>query len=156
MDELLGKALTDLRNLSHSLDGDHIRRHGWTLSVQKLLDDLQKSGRYQTVIDIEKELPPLGTERPIILFRMIQECISNIIRHAGADIITFSAKKENDKIAIDIRDNGKGFDHNGKPVGVGLQNLKNRSRMIDADLRVNSSPGNGTQVTILVNPEKIV
>lgn len=150
MDELLGKAIVDLRNLSHSLDADHIRNKGWTGAVSKLLNDLHKSGKYKVVISIDEELPELGSDRPIILFRMIQEVINNIIRHADADTIYFNAKKVNGNLEIEINDNGKGFDPGYMSPGVGLQNLKNRSKMINAGLSINSQHGTGTEVKILI------
>lgn len=153
MDDLMGKAISDLRSLSHSLDADHIRNNGWTSAVRKLLNDLQKSGKYKTFILIEEELPPLGSDKPIILFRMIQEVVNNIIRHAGADTIWLDARKENDKIEIDIKDNGKGFNAESNSPGVGLQNLKNRSKMINAGLLIKSEPGKGTCITISIKTE---
>jgi signal transduction histidine kinase len=153
MDDLMGKAIGDLRSLSHSLDADHIRNNGWTSAVRKLLNDLQKSGKYKTFISIEEELPALGSEKPIILFRMIQEIVNNIIRHAGADTIHLDAKKENNKIEIDIKDNGKGFNAAENSPGIGLQNLKNRSKMINAGLSINSEPGRGTRVTISIKTD---
>ena len=153
MDDLMGKAISDLRSLSHSLDADHIRNNGWTSAVRKLLNDLQKSEKYKTFILIEEELPPLGSDKPIILFRMIQEVVNNIIRHAGADTIWLDARKENDKIEIDIKDNGKGFNAESNSPGVGLQNLKNRSKMINAGLLIKSEPGKGTCITISIKTE---
>jgi len=153
MDELMGKAISDLRSLSHSLDADHIRNNGWPVAVNKLLNDLQKTGKYKTFIHIDEDLPALGSDKPIILFRMIQETINNIIRHAAADTIYLDAKKENDKIIIKIKDNGKGFDAGRNSPGVGLQNLKNRSKMINAGLLIKSEQGKGTQVTISIKTE---
>ncbi len=99
MDELMGKAITDLRSLSHSLDADHIRNKGWMVAVHKLLNDLQKTGKYKTSYrDRTKNCLLLGNDKPIILFRMIQEVINNIIRHAAADTIHLDAKKENTKL----------------------------------------------------------
>jgi len=154
MDELMGKAIGDLRSLSHSLDGDHIRNKGWTAAVIKLLNDLQKSGKYKTLIELDEDLPELGSDRPIILFRMIQETITNIIRHAAADSISFSAKKLSRQIAIEIKDNGKGFDPGKLSPGLGLQNLQNRAKMINAGLTINSEPGKGTIVTILIKTDQ--
>jgi len=153
MDDLMGKAIRDLRSLSHSLDADHIRNNGWTSAVQKLLNDLQKSGKYQVFISIEEELPAIGSDKPIILFRMIQEAINNIIRHAEADTIWLDVKKETDKLEIAIKDNGKGFDAGKNTPGVGLQNLKSRSKMINAGLLISSETGNGTTVTISIKTE---
>jgi signal transduction histidine kinase len=151
MDELLGKAITDLRNLSHSLDADFIRDNGWTGPVQKLLSTLQNTGKFTTRIQLDEELPPLGNEKPIILFRMIQEVIHNITKHAEASIICFTAKKETGRLLITIKDNGKGFSDKAISDGAGLRNLGNRAKMINADLAISSQPGTGTLVTISIN-----
>lgn len=153
MDELMGKAITDLRSLSHSLDADHIRNKGWLPAVMKLLNDLQKTGKYKTHIYYDENLPALGNDKPIILFRMIQEIINNIIRHAAADTIHLDAIKENSKLVIKVSDNGKGFDTDQNAEGVGLQNLKNRSKLIQADMTISSEPGKGTTVTVAIKTD---
>jgi len=149
----MGKAITDLRNLSHSLNADHIRNHGWVAPMTKLLNDLQKTGKYKVFIEQDDELPALGNDKPTILFRMLQEAINNIIRHATANTIYLTAKKENNRLVIKITDNGKGFDVDKNPGGVGLQNLRNRSKMIGADLYIKSDTGKGTTVTISIKTE---
>ncbi len=153
MDELLGKAITDLRSLSHSLDADHIRNKGWITAVTRLLNDLQKSGKYKTHLQQDDDLPALGNDKPIILFRMIQEIINNVIRHAAADTIHLDARKENNNLVIKITDNGKGFDVSKNSGGVGVQNLKTRAKMIGADLVIKSDKGIGTVVTISIKTE---
>jgi signal transduction histidine kinase len=155
MDDLLGKALVDLRNLSHSLDADHIRDNGWHTPVRKLLQQLENTGKYTTSLKISDDLPPLGNDKPIILFRMIQEVINNITKHAVADKITFEAQKQNGGLLISIQDNGKGFINQGISGGAGLRNLENRAKLIHADLAINSEPGKGTLVTISVKTDKI-
>jgi signal transduction histidine kinase len=155
MDELLGKALTDLRNMSHSLDADYIRNNGWTELVHKLMNNLQNTGKFTTDIQLDDDLPPLGTEKPIILFRMIQEVINNVIKHAQANTIYLKAQKENDRLVITINDNGKGFSKNLVSNGAGLHNLQNRAKMINAGLMIDSQPGMGTLVTISIKPDSI-
>jgi signal transduction histidine kinase len=153
MDDLLEKALTDLRNLSQSLDADFIRKNGWATPVSKLLQHLQNTGKYTTQVQLDENLPPLGNEKPIILFRMIQEVINNIVRHAAADTIVLQAQKQDGKLVIIIRDNGKGFNSLTISDGAGLRNLENRSKMINADLDISSEPGKGTCVTISIKTE---
>jgi signal transduction histidine kinase len=155
MDELLGKVLTDLRNLSHSLDADYIRKTGWTDPVRKLLDNLQNTGKYKTRIRIDDDLPAIGNEIPFILFRMIQEVINNIITHAEAGNIFFEAQKQNNRLVITIEDDGKGFNSAAASDGAGLRNLENRSKMINADLAIDSEPGKGTLVTISIKTDTI-
>lgn len=151
MDELMGKAITDLRNLSHSLDTDLIRNTGWIKASERILLAIQKTGKCKVEFSAEENMPTLGSEKPIILFRMIQEIMNNIIKHAGANEIKFKATRNNDQIVINIEDNGKGFDRTTVIAGAGLQNLESRAKIIDANLFINTLPGSGTRVTISVN-----
>ncbi|HET6996362.1 MAG TPA: ATP-binding protein [Chitinophagaceae bacterium] len=153
MDELLGKALTDLRNLSHSLDADYIRNNGWTGLVIKLLNNLEATGKFSTSVELDDELPSLGNEKPIILFRMIQEVVNNIMKHANAKTIYLKGKKENNILVITIKDDGKGFAENLISEGAGLNNLQNRAKMINAELAISSQPTRGTLVTISIKTE---
>ena len=150
IEELLTKALTDLRNLSHTLDTDYIRNNGWVGLVQKLFANLRSTDKYQTELDLADDLPALGDEKPIILFRMIQEVVNNIMKHANANTISLNAKKANDVLLIAIRDNGKGFSGDAVIAGAGLQNVQKRAKMINADLKIESQPGAGTHVIISI------
>lgn len=150
VDDMLNKAMLDLRNLSHSLDADYIRKKGWAEPVEKLLQQLQGTGKYTTDIKIDENLPELGDQRPIILFRMIQEVINNIIKHAAATKVIFEAKHIDERLVITISDNGKGFDRKAISEGAGLSNLDSRSKMIHADVSIDSEPAKGTMVTISV------
>jgi signal transduction histidine kinase len=154
MDELLGKALSDLRTLSHSLDADHIRDHGWVPAVRKLLLQLENTGRFTTKQNIEDNLIPPGSEKSIILFRMIQEVISNITRHSNASEIIFDAGKNLEGLMITIRDNGKGFDENNLSAGSGLRNLRNRAKLISAELTITSQLETGTIVKIFIKTDQ--
>jgi signal transduction histidine kinase len=155
MDDVLTKALADLRNLGHSLDADHIRVNGWPSPVSKLLLQLQHTGKYTTHCKIDDDLPPLGNDKPIILFRMIQEVINNITKHAAADKISFEAQKQNDQLMIWIQDNGKGFNTQSISNGAGLRNLEKRAKTINAELAIDSEPGKGTLVTIAIKTDKV-
>jgi len=150
IDELLGKALNDLRNLSHSLDGDYIRSNGWTGLVRRLMNNLKNTGKFAVQLELDENLPALGNEKPIILFRMIQEVVNNIIKHADAKTIYLKAQQNNDRLLITIKDDGKGFSGKAKTGGAGLHNLQNRAKMINAELTINSRPGEGTAVTISI------
>ncbi len=153
IDEMLEKSIADLRSLSHSLDSDRIRINGWVNEVEKLLIYLQKSGKYKVHTSTADDLPPLGKDKPIILFRIIQEAINNIIKHAGANEINFAVTHKNNNIIIEIKDNGKGFDMNSAAAGSGLNNLLSRSKMINAEINITSNPGEGTLVIISVKDE---
>jgi signal transduction histidine kinase len=152
LDELMEKVISDLRSLSRTLSADYIREEGWIKAVGRLFQDIQKTGRFKTNLTIEEGLPELDQEKPTILFRMIQEIINNILKHAFATKISLQAYRENKSyIRILISDNGKGFDTTNTTVGIGLTNLRHRSKLINASIDIDSQPGKGTNITIHIN-----
>jgi len=151
IDQQMGEAIADLRNLSHSLSTDVIRNTGWIKAAQRLLADLEKTGTCKVSFSAEENLPVLENEKHIILFRMIQEIINNIIKHAKAGHIKFTAGKEPGQIIVAIEDDGKGFEPDKVAKGAGLQNLESRSAAIGAKMDIESATGSGTRVTIAIN-----
>jgi len=151
IDQQMGEAIADLRNLSHSLSTDVIRNTGWIKAAQRLLADLEKTGTCKVTFSTEENLPVLENEKQIILFRMIQEIINNIIKHAKAGHIKFTAGKEPGQIIVAIEDDGKGFEPDKVAKGAGLQNLESRSAAIGAKMDIESATGSGTRVTIAIN-----
>ena len=151
IDQQMGEAIADLRNLSHSLSTDVIRNTGWIKAAQRLLADLEKTGTCKVSFSAEENLPVLENEKHIILFRMIQEIINNIIKHAKAGHIKFTAGKGPGQIIVAIEDDGKGFEPDKVAKGAGLQNLESRSAAIGAKMDIESATGSGTRVTIAIN-----
>lgn len=159
-DELLGKAIKDLRDLSHNLQNNRIHHIGIVESVRQLLSSLEKTGRFSTTFHTSDNFHILDANTDIILYRMIQEIVNNIIKHASASKIDISIDNDTpDLITIRISDNGVGFDttllKHERP-GIGLQNIVNRAKMINATVDVNSMPGKGTVITLHIKPKSAV
>jgi len=155
-DELLGKAIKDLRDLSHNLQKNRIYDIGIVESIRQLLISIEKTGQYQTSFLASDNFHILDPSTDIILYRMIQEIINNIIKHASASTIDVEIKNEQDTTIIRISDNGIGFDTSllqQERSGIGLQNIINRAKTIDASVDVKSEPGNGTTITLNINPK---
>lgn len=157
-DDLLGKAIKDLRDLSHNLQNSRIHDIGIVESVRQLLFSLQKTGRYKTNFVSSDHFHILDISTDIILYRMIQEIVNNIIKHAAATEIDIQINSEPEMTTVRISDNGVGFDTSvvkeGK-TGIGLQNIANRAKTINASVDLKSSPGNGTVITLLIKPKSI-
>lgn len=155
-DDLLGKAIKDLRDLSHNLQNNRIYDIGIIESLRQLLLSLEKTGRFHTSFYTSDNFHILDANTDIIIYRMIQEVINNIIKHAAATQINVTIANENENVVITISDNGIGFDTsllNSEGSGIGLQNIMNRAKTINATVDVNSTPGNGTIITLLIKPK---
>lgn len=152
-DDLLGKAIKDLRDLSHNLQNNRIHNIGITESIRQLLISLEKTGRFKTFFHTSDNFHILDPNTDIIIYRMIQEIINNIIKHASATSIAVDIKNEEGFSIILIQDNGIGFDTsllNQERSGIGLQNIINRAKMINATVDVKSAPGDGTAITLFI------
>ena len=87
-----------------------------------------------------------------MLYRVIQECVNNVIKHSGANSLDISLIKDADGIAATVEDNGKGFNTKDKQKfeGIGLKNILSRVAFLKGTVDFDSSPGNGTLVAIHV------
>lgn len=150
-DELLGKAIKDLRDLSHSLQTNRIQDIGIVESIRQLLNNLQKSGRYKTDLSVAENFTGIDKNTDLIMFRMVQEIINNIMKHAKADQISVKIEGNENEVQLIIADNGIGFDMEKFKTagpGIGLQNIFNRAKMIHATVDIKSEPGNGTAIIL--------
>ena len=84
------------------------------------------------------------------IYRIVQECLNNIVKHAEAEKIYFSCKNKNDNCVIQIKDNGKGFDLNGSIEGkhFGLSLMKERVYLLNGKISISSEPKKGTEINV--------
>lgn len=144
---LVTKAIDDLRGLSKSLNPDRVKTIGITESIKTELDQLNRTGIFQTNLIIKKDLNEISAEKTIILYRMVQEVLNNIIKHSRATSVIVSIFGDGNSDVISLNDNGCGFNTENNSAGLGLQNLKQRAAMIDAELKVTSKIDEGTSVS---------
>lgn len=154
--DLLKSASDDLREISHSLKHNRFNQIGLIDSLDQLLLNIEKTGKFETTLHIDENFDPetLQNSVDIIIFRMIQEVINNILKHAEATQINIRLYNEASHLVIEIIDNGVGFDTaiiKSEKQGIGLQNIFDRAKLIDASVKINSTPSIGTTVSILIN-----
>lgn len=149
---LLTAALKDLRNLAKSLSTDFIHDTGLEKAVQQQLQLLQRTGHYATHLSVSSATYRLPAAHELILFRMVQELLNNIVKHADATAITVSMDYQEDKLIVKVQDNGKGFDADSRDqtgaAGLGLRNVHNRAKLINGVLTFKSAPQQGTTAII--------
>jgi two-component system, NarL family, sensor kinase len=155
--ELVTKAIQDLRNLSKSLDTDSIVERGIVNAAKNELDIIQRAGVHQTHLSVQGDVYSLELNTELILFRVLQELLNNIIKHARAKNIVVDFIYKPNSFEMKIKDDGNGFDLNAitnnskNGLGLGLKNMHNRARMVNAVFFMESFIGKGTNVIITVN-----
>ena len=153
---IVKQLMGEMKTLSITLNTDHIEKTGLFVSMEEYVGMLERSGVYKISCDRSGNFYRLSADIEINLFRMCQETLNNIIKHADAKCIEIDFVYNPDFFSILISDDGKGFDLNtvmnmpGKNKSTGLQNLYARAKMINAELKIKSSPKSGTSVGILI------
>lgn len=147
----ISKALTELRDIARSLSTERIRTFDLVQSVEEEVKRIQRSGLISASLDVQGVTQDLGDHFKIILFRLIQECLQNIVKHAQASELFISIDNSDHRLTILIRDNGVGFDVETQlqqNSGLGLKNMINRAKLIGGQITIRSAPGNGTTTQI--------
>jgi two-component system, NarL family, sensor kinase len=150
--EMVSKAIADLRDLAKSLNAEHMANVGLIAAVQSDLHLIEKPGLLKTTLEISGEEKRLEVSKEIIVFRIIQEALNNIIKHARATEIMVSFHFTDSSLLVTIADNGIGFDQaNGnRNRGSGLRNMINRARIIHSTLDVETVPSQYTKVKLVI------
>ncbi|MGY0392605.1 sensor histidine kinase [Bizionia sp. KMM 8389] len=143
-------SLSEVRALSKSLNSDVIANRGFQKSVENEITRINKLQLLHAILEINGDETLFNNSKDsIILFRIIQEFISNTIKYASAASLLVSLDYQEGQLVIQISDDGKGFDVELAEKGSGLINMKNRADLIHADFNLNSELNNGTQLQII-------
>jgi two-component system, NarL family, sensor histidine kinase UhpB len=153
--EFISQAMDELRKLSHALVGpDKNATVGLIDSLEKLVNDMRALKKMKIHLnyqsnghgEIEDGLPE-GLK--LNVYRIIQEQLNNIIKHAQASEVKIELEKETSGLKIIITDNGRGFSVETRRSGIGLINIKNRAEMFNGKFDIKSAPGKGCSMSIV-------
>jgi two-component system, NarL family, sensor kinase len=150
--QLVEQVVRDFRNLSKSLDAENISKVGLPAVIRFELDLLEKTGVYDVFFQVNGPVKPLDHSTEIIVFRIVQEALNNMMKHSRASAIHVLLTYSTDQLDIELADDGRGFDLAGidgkdlSQTGSGLFNMRKRSELIQASLDIQSSPEHGTRL----------
>lgn len=148
--ELLGKAINELRSISHTLNSAYITSVGLIAATRKELEYIASAGRIETTLNVYGQDVSLGNERELLVFRIIQEAVANSIKHASPTRISISIAYDPLMAAISIADNGAGFDVDAFNAGLGLANMHIRAGLLKGTISIESVKDEGTTIKLAV------
>ena len=132
---LIDNIITTVRNISHSLSPPGLSLFGLECTLHELFDNFNNAGNLQLIFENElgETLSSFDEQTALALYRVIQELLTNTVKHADANSVTIRCFEENNCNIITYQDDGKGMDAAaGKKHGMGMQNIEARLRMIQA------------------------
>ena len=145
------QSIEEVREIAQNLRPYHLDRLGLTKALEVMLEKVAATTRMRFV----SELVPLddlfSKEEAITLYRVVQESLNNIVKHAEASEVCVSVERLTDSVTLTIEDNGRGFsllEAAARPSGFGLAGMAERVRMLGGEWRIDSQAGQGTRMTI--------
>jgi two-component system NarL family sensor kinase len=149
--DLVDESCREVRSVSHNMMPNALLKNSLASAVREFIDKLDHK-KLQVHLYTEGLEERLDSNVETVLYRVIQECVNNVIKHAHADTLDISIIMENKEVTATIEDNGKGFNVSDKEQfeGIGLRNIRTRVEYLKGTLDIDSAPGKGTLIALHV------
>ena len=148
---MMDTTIEDVRNVCNALMPAALNEFGIVSTLRALCSELGALAGFKSVFENEGSLDRMSKKSQVYLYRIAQEALTNITKHARSSQVTMKLKRSNNIVTLEVTDNGKGFIFD--PVCFaqrnGLQNMRERTQLLQGEFTINSEPGKGT--TILVS-----
>jgi signal transduction histidine kinase len=142
----------EIRKISHDLSYDFVSESNFVDIITTLIEtqmqayNLKYNFKNDSLINWEQ----CPNKTKIHVYRILQESLQNIYKHANANEVKISFKQKKDVILMTIQDDGEGFDVNKARKGIGLKNINTRISEIEGNIKVFSKKGSGTKIEISI------
>jgi signal transduction histidine kinase len=147
----LTHSIKRVRDLSHGLYPPILEKFGIQSALKSLALEFNKTGQIIIDMEIDHEWKKIELTKSLHIYRIVQELINNTIKHAKAKHIQFSSSQDKNGLMLIYKDDGIGVAGNlNKGLGMGMQNIKTRVSLLDANMELNSIKSNGFEIRILI------
>jgi signal transduction histidine kinase len=148
--DLVKEATSELRRTSYELMPASLLRQGLEPAIRDLCVNLLVKNGIEPSLEINSDLSTLNTEQQLTVYRIVQELLNNIVKHAAAQHVLIQFNQYDDEISLVVEDDGKGFDvlEKKRTGGLGLGSLQSRVNLLKGFLDISSVPEQGTTVTV--------
>lgn len=150
MRNLLDNAIASVRRISTELRPLMLDDLGFSEAISSLTLEFAKRSALKITLNLQAAEAVHGDEMGTALFRIVQESLTNVARHANATTVIIDLIVKGDKLVLTIRDNGQGCEDNGRQGGIGLVSMRERSISIGAQFKIASSFDVGTTIEVSI------
>lgn len=147
----LDRSIAELRRVSHNMMPEALIKYGLKEALENYCENINLSGTIKIQMQTYGMESRMEQNTEIILYRIVQELLNNIIKHAGAKNALVQLAREEERFSLTVEDDGVGFYPDKVDVGssAGLANIKARVEYLDGTIDIQSTPGEGTSVNIV-------
>lgn len=147
----LDNVISEMRRVAHSMMPEALVRFGLKEASQDLCDQFAKTSGLSIHFQAIGMDGSLEKSVAVALYRIEQELLNNILKHAQATKVTVQLVKDESQISLTVEENGKGFDPVTVRNGAGLTSIRTRVEALGGKLDIQSKPGEGTSILVEVN-----
>lgn len=147
--KMVNTTIEEVRSISRDLYPFQLQEMGITKAIEYTINQIDENTDLFVSASIDNIDNVFSKEFEVNIYRIIQECLSNILKHAKADAAKVSVKKSSGKVSISIKDNGRGFDFNERykdSKSLGLKTLLERTKVLNGQMKITSKKENGTSL----------
>lgn len=146
----MNEAIYELRRLSHQLAPSLESSVNLYDKIDSLVKSMFPTDKLKVNIEVELSVNELSSDLQLAIYRILQEQLANILKHADATLLLIVVKREGKFLDVIIKDNGKGFDPVLVKQGIGLENIQRRAQAHDGLVVINSAPGKGVELIVKI------
>lgn len=139
------KSLDDVRSVARRLRPGVLADLGLRSALKELVEEFSRSSGVDVIRSMPKDLPPLDREVELVVYRVAQEALVNVARHAHATSVRIAVSVDDRRLTLLVSDNGHGGSY---PEGVGIRGMRERAALVSAEFSVGPNPGGGTDVRL--------
>jgi two-component system, NarL family, sensor histidine kinase UhpB len=147
---LANQAMEELLQLARQLRPAALDDHGFVPTIEEQLRRFKAQYGIETTLSTDGVLDNLGSDQQLVLYRVTQEALNNIVRHAGAQNVAVGIARTDGSVELSVADDGKGFVPGQEEPGLGLEGMAERARLVNGDFEVDAKPGRGTTLKLRV------
>ena len=151
-----GALANEIRNLSHDLHPSTLRHAGLVTAMRGFCDEFGSMHALSIGFSAPAHLGPIAGDAALCLYRVTQEALRNVVKHAGARDVTVALSRAGGELHLSIADDGSGFEGfeaggvSGSGHGLGLVSIDERVRLLGGQLSVDTRPGSGTRLSVSI------
>jgi two-component system sensor histidine kinase UhpB len=144
------ESLDEVRTIARRLRPEALDDLGLPSALAALTNSLGRAAGMKIERRIDAGLPPLHPDEELVLYRVAQEALTNVLRHAGCREARLDLRRVEGAVQLEVADRGEGFDPLGVPEGAGIRGMRERALLAGAALEIESAEGMGTKVRLLL------
>jgi two-component system, NarL family, sensor histidine kinase UhpB len=146
--ETARKTLEEVRQIARRLRPEALDELGLRTALAALAERVSEQGGLRVVYRLDANLPELSPAAELVIYRVAQESLTNVLRHAGASQAVLTLRGDAEAVTLQVSDDGRGLD--GSRAGAGIQGMRERALLVDAALGLRASPQGGAEVRLEV------